>query len=117
MKAEADTIEVDLTKLSATMVYAEVYNMMNDPESYIGKTVRMKGAFDYAEGDGRYYFLCIIADATACCAQGIEFVLRDERKFPDEYPAVGEEITVSGIYDTYYEGMYRYCQLIDAVME
>ena len=30
--------------LSSTMVYSEVYNMMVDPESYIGKTVKMDGS-------------------------------------------------------------------------
>lgn len=113
----AGAVEIDLTKLSSTMVYSEVYNMISTPESYLGKSVRMKGSFAYAEGDNRYYFACIIADATACCAQGIEFVLRDARKFPDEYPSKGTEITVVGIFDTYNEGTYRYCQLIDAVIE
>ena len=114
---DAGPVDVDLTKLSSTMVYSEVYNMMSSPENYMGKRVRMKGSFAYAEGDGRYYFACIIADATACCEQGIEFVLKDERKFPDEYPAKGVEITVVGIFDTYKEGIYQYCQLIDAIME
>ena len=114
---DAGPVDVDLTKLSSTMVYSEVYNMMSSPEGYMGKRVRMKGSFAYAEGDGRYYFACIIADATACCAQGIEFVLKDERKFPDEYPSKGAEITVVGVFDTYMEGTYQYCQLIDAIME
>ena len=39
-----DGIDVDLTKLSSTMVYSEVYNMMYTPDDYIGKTVKMKGA-------------------------------------------------------------------------
>ena len=30
----AEGIDIDLTELSATMVYAEVYNMMTSPESY-----------------------------------------------------------------------------------
>ena len=114
---DAGPVDVDLTKLSSTMVYSEVYNMMSSPEGYMGKRVRMKGSFAYAEGDGRYYFACIIADATACCAQGIEFVLKDERKFPDEYPSEGAEITVVGVFDSYMEGTYQYCQLIDAIME
>ena len=78
------------------MVYSEVYNMMDSPENYLGKTVRMRGPFAFAEGDGRYYFACIISDATSCCAQGIEFIPRDERVFPDEYPEKGKEITVVG---------------------
>lgn len=113
----SETVDIDLTVLSSTMVYSEVYNMMSSPEDYIGKCVRMKGAFAYAQGDDRYYFACIVSDATACCSQGIEFVLKDERNFPDDYPKVGTEITVVGIFDTYFEGTDRYCQLIDAVME
>ncbi len=114
---EVGDVDVDLTKLSSTMVYSEVYNMVNTPENYMGKRVRMNGSFAYAEGDGKYYYACLISDATACCAQGIEFILKDERKFPEEYPEKGAEITVVGIFDTYNEGDYRYCQLIDAVME
>lgn len=110
-------IDVDLTALSSTMVYSEVYNMTVYPDEYLGKTVKMRGNFVYAKGDDRYYFACIIADATACCSQGIEFVLADERKFPDEYPDVDAEITVTGVFDTYFEGKNMYCQLIDAVME
>ncbi len=108
--------DVDLTVLNKTMVYSEVYNMMVRPGDYVGKTVKMKGNFAYAEGEGRYYFACVIADATACCSQGIEFVLKDERKFPDEYPKFNEIITVVGTFDTYYEGSNMYCQLINAVL-
>ena len=35
--AETSKCDVDLTLLSSTMVYSEVYNMMVDPDSYIGK--------------------------------------------------------------------------------
>ena len=108
--------DVDLTVLSSTMVYSEVYNMLVTPEDYLGKTVKANGAFKVAKGDGRYYFMCVIADATACCSQGLEFILADGRAYPDEYPPVDTEITVTGVFDTYYEGDQRYCQLINAVM-
>ena len=83
-------IDIDLTALSSTMVYSEVYNMMVTPENYIGKTVKMRGQLEIAQpldADGnpdpqRIYFSCVIADATACCAQGIEFVLAGEHKYP-----------------------------------
>lgn len=109
--------DVDLTVLSSTMVYSEVFQMTSAPESYLGKTVRMRGSFAVYEGSSRNYFACLIADATACCAQGIEFVLRDTRAYPEEYPEKGEEITVVGVFDTYTEGTNRYCQLIDAIIE
>lgn len=41
--SDTETAEVDLTGMSSTMVFAEVYNMMMEPESYEGKTVRMQG--------------------------------------------------------------------------
>ena len=110
-------LDVDLTKMSSTMVYSEVYNMMAMPDDYVGKTVRMKGTFAAYPGEDRNYYVCFIADAAACCQQGMEFVLDGEYVYPDDYPAEGTEITVSGVFDTYYEGEYmRYCQLIDARM-
>ena len=112
-----EKINVDLTEMSSTMVYSEVYNMTVCPDDYMGKTVKMRGSFAYAEGDGRYYFACVIADATACCSQGIEFILAYNRKFPEEYPQPGDEITVTGVFDTYYEGQNMYCQLINAELE
>jgi hypothetical protein len=107
---------VDLPALGSTMVYAEVSAMMLHPEDYVGKSVRRRGAFAMAEGDGRNYYACFIADAAACCAQGIEFVLEGEDTYPEGYPQDGEEITVTGIFDTYYEGQTLYCQLIHAEM-
>lgn len=111
-----DGIDVDLTSLSSTMVYSEVYNMMVSPMDYIGKTVRMDGLFAlyYDETTGNNYYACIIKDATACCSQGIEFVLKDHYAYPDDYPEEGGEICVVGVFDTYQEGEYSYCTLRDA---
>lgn len=110
-------VDVDLTTMSSTMVYAEVNQMVSDPGKYMGKTVRMKGAFNVFEGDGKNYYACLISDATACCAQGIEFDLAEKRKYPDDYPDINSEITVSGEFTTYNEGDQRYCQLKNAVLE
>lgn len=62
----AEQIDVDLSSLSSTVVYSEVYNMMVGPE---------------------------------------------------DYPELGDTITVTGIFDTYIEGEYQYCQLIDAELD
>ena len=110
-------IDVDLTKMSSTMVYSEVYNMMSLPDNYLGQTVRMKGQFQMYEGDGRNYYVVLIADALACCQQGMEFVLDGDYSYPEDYPEPGTEVTVTGVFDTYMEGEYmRFCQLIDATM-
>lgn len=111
-----DSIDVDLTALSSTMVYSEVYNMMVYPDEYIGKSVKIKGLFAscYDEADDNYYFACIIQDATACCAQGIEFVLTDDYSYPNDYPQEDAEICVVGVFDTYQDGDYIYCTLRNA---
>ncbi|MBR6020356.1 MAG: hypothetical protein IK055_09100 [Lachnospiraceae bacterium] len=112
------SVDVDLTVMTATMVYAEVYNMLVSPESYIGKKVKMQGAFNVyidTETDAHYY-LCVIKDATACCAQGLEFVLAGSHSYPGDYPELGTEITVIGEFDTYVEGDTMYCTLRNATM-
>ena len=114
----SDDPDVDLTKLSSTMVYSEVYNMMYTPNDYIGKTVKMKGQFSYYEDPETkaQYFACIIADATACCSQGLEFILSGEHTYPNDYPEVDSEITVTGTFETYKENGSQYCRLKNATL-
>ena len=113
--ANTGKVDIDLTELSSTMVYSEVNNMITQPEQYFGKMVKMKGNVAMTQGNGRTYYACIISDATACCAQGIEFVLNDSYAASD-YPAAEAEVTVTGVFDRYYEGDQAYFQLIDAVL-
>ncbi len=98
-----DAVDVDLTQLSSTMVYSEVYAMATEPEQYIGKTVKMQGLFATQEYAGERLYACIVQDATACCAQGLEFELAEESVFPDDYPEPDTEITVIGTFDSYKE--------------
>lgn len=113
-KADNQAIDVDLTVLSSTMVYSEVYNMLTAPENYNGKTVRMAGGYSafLDENTGTVYRVCMIADATGCCAQGMEFILSD-----GNYPEMESDITVVGTFQTYMENGTQYCHLIDAVLE
>ena len=90
--------------------------MMTSPDDYLGKRVRMNGSFAYAQGDNRYYFACIISDATACCSQGIEFVLDGDYTYPNDYPELNSDITVIGRFNFYKEGNVPYCQLTKAQM-
>lgn len=106
--------DVDLTQMNSTMVYTEVLQMMQDPDAFLGKTVKMTGTMAVYEGESRNYYACFIADATACCAQGIEFVWKGDHAYPDDYPEQGEEIVVTGTFDTYTEDGIVYCQLLDA---
>ncbi len=99
-RTPAKEAAVDLTAMSATMVYAEVYNMVVSPEEYVGRTVIMEGAYQVYDyyGDGTYYHAVIIKDATACCSQGLEFTLGGDYKYPEDFPADGTSIKVTGVF-------------------
>lgn len=103
---------LDLTKLSSTMVYSEVFNMLSSPDSYVGRTVKMSGtAACLANPEtNQLYYACIIADATGCCAQGLEYVL----PAGEVYPEVDANITVTGTFALYYENGYKCFHLVDA---
>ena len=103
VKRDPGAVDVDLTQLSSTMVYSEVYAMMVEPEQYVGKTVKMRGLFATQEYNGERLYACVVQDATACCAQGLEFETAEKLTYPDDYPEPGSEITVVGTFDSYQE--------------
>ena len=109
----AASIDIDLTEMSSTMVYSEVANIMATPENYIGKTLRVKGPFKQNQG---YYFV-LISDATACCAQGLEFIWAGDHTFPNDYPAVDTEVVVTGTFESYMEGEKKYYHINNASLE
>ena len=124
-QTSADGVDVDLTVLSSTMVYSEVYNMLYFyPEDYYGKTVKMTGLFNVYQWvdengvvlDMPVAYACIISDATACCAEGVEFVLEGDLTYPDDYPELGAEITVIGEFQPYEENGVTWYHLINARM-
>lgn len=117
-----DGVDIDLTEMSSDMVYATIYQMLVEPDSYIGKTVRIKGNYyaSWYDKTAKYYHYAIIQDAMACCAQGMEFELSDESlTYPDDYPEENAEITIVGTFETYVEEdeNYMYCKLTNAVIE
>ena len=118
----AGKVDVNLTVLSSTMVYSEVYNMLYFyPEDYYGKTVKANGIFaiyqmvvDGVTQPDPVAYACIIADATACCAEGMEFVLEGDYTYPDDYPELGAEITVIGEFQSYEENGMTWYHLVNA---
>lgn len=114
--SSADGIDLDLTKMSSTMVYSTVYSMITTPDDYMGKKIKVTGNFNayHNENTDKTYFSVIIADATACCQQGLEFDLGKDYKYPDDYPFENALITVTGTFTTYKEDNYTYCQLKNA---
>ena len=121
-QTSADGVDVDLTVLSSTMVYSEVYNMLyNDPAHYLGKTVKARGGFfiyqlvtDGVLQPDPVAYACIIADATTCCAEGMEFVPEGDLTYPEDYPELGAEITVIGEFQSYEENGMTWYHLVNA---
>ena len=113
------SVDVDLTVMNSNMVYAEVYNMMMYPEDYIGKAIKIRGFYNVYEDEvnKQTYYSCIIQDATACCAQGIEFVPEDLQAFCENGYQQGDEVTVSGVFDVYPDGEYMYAVLTGAEIQ
>lgn len=103
-------VDVDLTVLSSTMVYAEVYNMMVGPEDYLDKTIKIKGKYAvyHNETADEHYHAVLITDALACCAEGLEFIWNGEHVYPDDYPEEGAEIEITGTFHIGYDGEFRY---------
>ena len=117
VNAPEASVDVDLSVMDSDMIYATVYQMMSDPEQYVGKTFRIEGKFyvTYDEMTKHQYYDCVIKDATECCAQGLEFVWGDgSHIYPDEYPTDGTEVVVDGTFELYMENDSRYCRLANA---
>ena len=110
-------VDVDLSVLSGTMVYAEVYRIMSTPSDYVGKTIKIKGTYNasYYSPTQKYYSYVLVADATACCAQGFEFEWSG-KSYPEDYPENGETIEVVGVFGSYDElGLTYYSLTVDSL--
>lgn len=114
-----DGVDLDLSELSSSIAYAQIYNMKYTPDDHIGKTVKIRGQFAYYENPDTKdrYFACVITDGTGCCSQELEFIPAGEHAYPDDYPAIDSEITVTGTCEVYEENGYRYCYLANAAVE
>ena len=119
-EAKADTtktesVDIDLTTLSSTFVYSEVFNMIMEPLEFVGKTIKMEGTCNvYKDPDtGKAYYACFISDASQCCSQGLEFVLDEDKYQQSDYPENGEEIIIKGTFATYDENGNQYLTMLD----
>lgn len=119
---KSNEVNYDLTLMGSDMVYATVYQLMVDPQTYEGKTFKIEGQYypAFYEPTQKYYHYCLITDAMACCSQGLEFVWEDgTHSYPEEYPQPGEEVIITGRFETYQEdgNTSLYCRLQEAKLE
>lgn len=101
----SNKIDIDLTKMSSTMIFSEVFNMLVMPEVYEGKNIKIKGylAVYVSKETNERYFSIIVPDATACCQQGLPFIWTKNHNYPDDYPPFEKEITLNGKFSSMYK--------------
>lgn len=111
-------IDYDLTEMNSDMVYATVFLMMSNPDSYQGKKFRMRGNYyaAYYEPTKKTYHYCFISDAAGCCEQGLEFATRENLNYPDDFPEDNTEVLVTGVFEKYTEEGKIFIRLKDADM-
>ena len=96
-------IDIDLTRLSVTMVSAQVFQMITVPEEYLGQTVRVRGShfeFFWEEGDMQLHYVVLNLEE-GCCGQGIEFILPDDIASSIGYPPQHAIIEITGVFSSY----------------
>ncbi len=92
--------DFDLTKMSATMIYSTIFDMLIMPEEYVEKVIKVKGWFEtYTNPEsGELFYAVVVPDATACCQQGLEFIWPGDHHYPADFPELGQDVTVTGRY-------------------
>jgi hypothetical protein len=85
-------VDFDLTRLSSPMIIAQIDNMMQNPDIYIGSTIRMSGYYINPESD---YHIVVVDVSDPCCSSFMEFI------YSDKYPDIDEFITIEGVFESY----------------
>lgn len=110
----SDEADLDLVKLNQTMLYSQLQNISTDYKNYLGKKIRLAGTMNVINGGDVNYFLVECADATACCNQGLEFILKNGSTKIEDYPKIGDRVLVNGTLEKYYEGEKEYIHLVNS---
>lgn len=100
-------VDIDLNGLNKTMTTAQMTQISNDPESYLGQTIRLTATYQkqQAEDGSRYYNFAFGYDDTGCCAAWyIEFYGDDVPEDMEDFSS----ISLVGKLDQYDENGRKY---------
>ena len=89
--------DMDLTRLSSAIVYAQVYNMLMEADNFNGVHVKMNGIFyENTDSEKGSLFQCVLVkDSTGCCSVGFD-VLKGNESI--KFPANLTEVQVEGTF-------------------
>ena len=119
--AAAATPDVDLTKMSRTMLFAAVLDIRANPARYLGRKIRMTGKFAIIQGvdaqgqpdPDAIFYNCVIPDAQA----SLEFGVAGELFYPEDFPDLESPITVEGVYEKYEDNGKTYYRVGQSEIE
>ena len=110
-------IDVDLSRLSDTIAFAELNNMLENPDEHLGKIVKVRGVYfpSFFDETAHYYHFVVVGDAAACCQAGLEFIWNGDHMYPEDYPQAEANIEIIGVFGMYEElGVsYKYLAVDD----
>ncbi|MCL2740695.1 MAG: hypothetical protein FWE70_01100 [Oscillospiraceae bacterium] len=95
------SVDIDLTALSGTLTYAKVYDMMNNPSGYLGKTVKASGPYVTSDYGGGLYHFVLVEGIDSCCPEGLMFIWDGDHPYPESYPEEMTEIEIVGVFRSY----------------
>lgn len=107
-------VDLDMTNMGGTIAYSQAVDFRENPDYYLGKTIKVKGNYypTYYDPTEQYYHLIIVGDEASCCREAIEFVWTGNHTFPDDYPVENAEIIIAGVYEKYDELGETYYHLV-----
>jgi len=111
---------LDLTRLSLTMLSAEVNRITARPDNYIGQTIKMSGPYYavYNNGLGHYQHFVAVKEVDSCCPfEGLEFIWNGDVS-REAYPEPSTNVEVTGVFKAYEElgQTYYYLAVEDIIV-
>ncbi len=109
----AQKVDYDLTKMNGLMAYSFIFEVLINPEEYRGDVIKANGFFyrGLSEFTGRKFNYVMVGDDTACCWQGLEFLIDGVENIDENYPEQNVDIEVTGELKSYDAAGYTFFYL------
>ncbi len=102
-KEIATDVDFDFTQISPVMANGHVFDILENPDNYLGKTFRLVGEFarHNVETLGQEFLYVVLYDALSCCPQGIEIMFKEGVKLPQAKSIIDVKATFKKIEDRF----------------
>ena len=115
--AEEQKVDIDLTPLSITMMFAETNNILSNPEPNLGKIIRLAGMY-YSREDpetGKLQYYCSVYDG-CCSTADVRFTPAEGAEDPESYLKKGDVILLTGEFASFEDNSLNPHGLINATL-